>query len=122
MMPMIRRNIFASGPTAIRARLMAVAASAARARLSTSTRASAPSQNHHHNNEHMMSPHELLDNMHPKRHGEVLSSMLDGELDYDTDMGAASVNNITAEKRAEANKKAEKIARDTYDDFAKRHF
>ncbi|KAJ1725468.1 hypothetical protein LPJ53_000398 [Coemansia erecta] len=118
MMPTIRRNIV---PVALRTRLIVAA------RLSTTASSRAPSTQHHgssssNGSHHDMSPQDILDKMHPKRHGEILSSMLDGELDYDTDMGAAAVNNVVAEERAEASKKAEKIARDTYDDFAKRHF
>ncbi|KAJ2787159.1 hypothetical protein GGI15_000939 [Coemansia interrupta] len=117
MMSTISRNIV---PVAMRTRMIAAA------RLSTTASSRAPTTQHHgsSNNDihHGTSPQDILDKMHPKRHGEILSSMLDGELDYDTDMGAAAVNNVVAEERAEASKKAEKIARDTYDDFAKRHF
>ncbi|KAJ1854906.1 hypothetical protein LPJ73_002402 [Coemansia sp. RSA 2703] len=115
MMPTICRNI---APAALRTRMIVAA------RLSTTAGTRAPTTQHHGGNSghHDMSPQDVLDKMHPKRHGEILSSMLDGELDYDTDMGAAAVNNVVAEERAESSKKAEKIARDTYDDFAKRHF
>ncbi|KAJ2515062.1 hypothetical protein GGI11_001388 [Coemansia sp. RSA 2049] len=59
-----------------------------------------------------VSPQELLDKKHPTTESEILSSMIDGELDYDTDMGATSVNNITAEQRARATGQAGKVARD----------
>ncbi|KAJ2009804.1 hypothetical protein GGI04_000120 [Coemansia thaxteri] len=68
-----------------------------------------------------LSPHDLLNRMEPKSETEILSSIIDGELDYDTDMGAASVNNIEAKRRAEASAKAEQIAREGIDEFTKRH-
>ncbi|KAJ2741383.1 hypothetical protein GGI20_005223 [Coemansia sp. BCRC 34301] len=68
-----------------------------------------------------LSPHEVLNKMEPKNPNEALASIIDGELDYDTDMGAASVNNIEAKLRAEATAKAEKIAREEADEFTKRH-
>ncbi|KAJ2798062.1 hypothetical protein H4R21_004078 [Coemansia helicoidea] len=78
---------------------------------------------------HPLDPHskhptqaELLDAKRPTNQNEALASIIDGELDYDTDLGAASVNNIDAERRAEMNAKAEKISLETNDDFAKRHF
>ncbi|PIA19413.1 hypothetical protein COEREDRAFT_79329, partial [Coemansia reversa NRRL 1564] len=72
-----------------------------------------------HNNEKKRTPQELLDKRRPAGQNEALASIIDGELDYDTDMGAAAVNNTEAERRAEALKKAEKIARETTDDFSK---
>ncbi|KAJ2396550.1 hypothetical protein GGI23_003872 [Coemansia sp. RSA 2559] len=66
-------------------------------------------------------PHELLDKKHPTTESEILSSMVDGEFDYDTDMGAASVNNVTAEQRAKAVAQAEKNARKSIEEFNKRH-
>ncbi|KAJ2889649.1 hypothetical protein GGI21_006484 [Coemansia aciculifera] len=69
-----------------------------------------------------LSPHEVLNQMKPKNENEALASIIDGELDYDTDMGAASVNNIEAKLRAEATAKAEQIARKEADEFSKRHF
>ncbi|KAJ2080725.1 hypothetical protein H4R24_002867 [Coemansia sp. RSA 988] len=68
------------------------------------------------------SPQEVLDKRHPAGQNEALASIIDGELDYDTDMGAAAVNNTVAERRAEALKKAEKIARETTDDFSKSNY
>ncbi|KAJ2089599.1 hypothetical protein IW138_003341 [Coemansia sp. RSA 986] len=68
-----------------------------------------------------VTPQELLDKKHPTTESEILSSMIDGELDYDTDMGAASVNNVTAEQRAKAAAQAENTARKTIDNFNKRH-
>ncbi|KAJ1796170.1 hypothetical protein LPJ59_003913 [Coemansia sp. RSA 2399] len=68
-----------------------------------------------------MTPQELLDKKHPTTESEILSSMIDGESDYDTDMGAASVNNVTAEQRAKAAAQAEKNARKSIEDFNKRH-
>ncbi|KAJ2025453.1 hypothetical protein GGI10_001051 [Coemansia sp. RSA 2530] len=68
-----------------------------------------------------LSPNDLLNRMEPKDEKEVLASIIDGELDYDTDMGAASVNNIEAKLRAEASAKAEKIANEGIDEFTRRH-
>ncbi|KAJ1646779.1 hypothetical protein LPJ64_001770 [Coemansia asiatica] len=117
MSNMIYRNIVSGSVALSRTRLIAATVSASRAHLSTTAGTFAPiQQNNHHNNstassDHLMSPHELLEKMHPKRHGEILSSMLDGEQDYDTDMGAASVNNIAAERRAEARKRAAEVSK-----------
>ncbi|KAJ2493948.1 hypothetical protein IWW37_000026 [Coemansia sp. RSA 2050] len=68
-----------------------------------------------------LSPNDLLNKMEPKNEKEVLASIIDGELDYDTDMGAASVNNIEAKLRAEATARAERIANEGIDEFTKRH-
>ncbi|KAJ2557173.1 hypothetical protein EV175_001506 [Coemansia sp. RSA 1933] len=68
-----------------------------------------------------LTPQELLDKKHPTTESEILSSMIDGELDYDTDMGAASVNNVTAERRAKAAAQAERNAKQVIDEFNKRH-
>ncbi|KAJ2816243.1 hypothetical protein GGI24_005777, partial [Coemansia furcata] len=57
-----------------------------------------------------LSPDDLLNRMEPKNEKEALASIIDGELDYDTDLGALSVNNIEAKLRAEASAKAERIA------------
>ncbi|KAJ1830271.1 hypothetical protein LPJ70_006957 [Coemansia sp. RSA 2708] len=70
-----------------------------------------------------LSPQELLNKRHPKSENEALASIIDGELDYDTDMGAAAVNNVEAEKRAEIAAKAAKIAKETKDDeFSQRNY
>ncbi|KAJ1650357.1 hypothetical protein GGF44_004118 [Coemansia sp. RSA 1694] len=68
-----------------------------------------------------LSPHDVLNRMEPKNQNEALASIIDGELDYDTDMGAVSVNNIEAKLRAEATAKAERLAREEADEFSKRH-
>ncbi|KAJ2614498.1 hypothetical protein H4S08_001678 [Coemansia sp. RSA 1365] len=73
-----------------------------------------------HNNKR--TPQELLDKRRPADQNEALASIIDGELDYDTDMGATAVNNTEAVRRAEALKKAEKIARETTDDFSKSNY
>ncbi|KAJ1995138.1 hypothetical protein GGI25_001365 [Coemansia spiralis] len=71
------------------------------------------------NSEKRVSPQDLLDKKTPTAEKEILSSMVDGELDYDTDMGAAAVNNIEAKRRAEAAEKAERITRETMDEINK---
>ncbi|KAJ2727137.1 hypothetical protein GGI07_000021 [Coemansia sp. Benny D115] len=117
--PMMRRSMSAALSTVLRQRPVM-----SRACLSYSARVSSSHHDHQPHDTQHMAPHELLDSMHPKKnHKELLNSILDGELDYDTDMGAASVNNVEAERRAEAAKKAAKIARErTSDEFAQRHF
>ncbi|KAJ2803205.1 hypothetical protein H4R20_002982 [Coemansia guatemalensis] len=87
----------------------------------TNTNKSA-SANSHSSKKAQCTPQELLDKRHPAGQNEALASIIDGELDYDTDMGAAAVNNTEAERRAEALKKAEKIARETTDDFSKSNY
>ncbi|KAJ2844820.1 hypothetical protein IWW36_005033 [Coemansia brasiliensis] len=69
-----------------------------------------------------MSPQEVLDKRHPKGQNEALSSIIDGELDYDTDMGAASVNNVEAERRSEIAAKAAKLAKETAKDLSKHNY
>ncbi|KAJ2585547.1 hypothetical protein IWW49_004534, partial [Coemansia sp. RSA 1797] len=65
-----------------------------------------------------LTPQELLDKRHPKSLNEALASIIDGELDYDTDMGAAAVNNVVAEKRAAAKANAAKLAKEATDGLA----
>ncbi|KAJ2341633.1 hypothetical protein GGF43_006125, partial [Coemansia sp. RSA 2618] len=62
-------------------------------------------------------PDELLDKKHPKNQNETLASIIDGELDYDTDLGAVAVNNVVAERRAEARAKAAKMAKQAAEDL-----
>ncbi|KAJ2632578.1 hypothetical protein H4R22_001142 [Coemansia sp. RSA 1290] len=69
-----------------------------------------------------MTPQEVLDKRHPKGQNEALSSIIDGELDYDTDMGAASVNNVEAERRSELAAKAAKLAKETVQDISKHNY
>ncbi|KAJ1731499.1 hypothetical protein LPJ61_002507 [Coemansia biformis] len=76
----------------------------------------------HPNGAKLYTPDQLLDAKRPTKQNEALASIIDGELDYDTDMGAVAVNNAEAQRRAELEAKADKIAEETNDDFAKRHF
>ncbi|KAJ2786071.1 hypothetical protein H4R18_000103 [Coemansia javaensis] len=71
---------------------------------------------------HFRTQQELLDAKHPANPDEALAAVIDGELDYDTDMTAAAVNNAEAELRAEQAAKAKKIAKDTADDFSKNNY
>ncbi|KAJ2660201.1 hypothetical protein IW148_003920 [Coemansia sp. RSA 1199] len=65
-----------------------------------------------------LTPQELLDKRHPKSPNEALASIIDGELDYDTDMGAVAVNNVVAEKRAATKTNAAKLAKEATDELA----
>ncbi|KAJ2310606.1 hypothetical protein IWW52_005367, partial [Coemansia sp. RSA 2704] len=102
---------------------VAVSASAAIKRFYAPQVSSTNSASVHPMGSKRLSPQELLNKRHPKSENEALASIIDGELDYDTDMGAAAVNNVEAEKRAEIAAKAAKIAKETKDDeFSQRNY
>lgn len=69
----------------------------------------------------MSSPADVLNSMQPRKVKEALSSIIDGELDYDTDLGAASVNNIEAKRREARAAKMSAMTPEEIQEYDNRH-